>query len=82
LGDHNAFQDDVAKLVDQAVTRTAGNERMTLAIALNYGARAELVQAARRIAERAAAGEIGPAEVDEAIDEARSTPPACRRSTC
>ena len=35
-------------------------ERMTLAIALNYGARAELVQAARRIAARAEAGEIAP----------------------
>jgi undecaprenyl diphosphate synthase len=70
LGDHNAFQPDIAKLVDQAVTRTAGNQRMTLAIALNYGARAELVQAARRLAERAEAGEIRPAEIDEAMVEA------------
>jgi undecaprenyl diphosphate synthase len=69
LGDHNAFQDDVAKLVDAAVVRTADNRRMTLAIALNYGARAELVQAARRIAERAAAGEIRPADIDEAAIE-------------
>jgi undecaprenyl diphosphate synthase len=66
LGDHNAFQSDVAKLVDQAVERTAGNRRMTLAIALNYGARAELVQAARRLAERVEAGEIRPADIDEA----------------
>jgi undecaprenyl diphosphate synthase len=70
LGDHNAFQPDVAKLVDQAVERTAGNGRMTLAIALNYGARAELVQAARSIARRVEAGEIGSAEVDEAMIEA------------
>ncbi|MGZ8285439.1 MAG: isoprenyl transferase [Allosphingosinicella sp.] len=67
LGDHNAFQADVAKLVDQAVERTAGNDRMTLAIALNYGARAELVQAARNIARRVEAGEIGSADVDEAM---------------
>ena len=70
LGDHKAFQDDAAKMVDQAVARTAGNDRMTLAIALNYGARTELVQAARRIAERAATGQIRPAEVDEAMVEA------------
>ena len=70
LGDHNAFRSDIAKLVDQAVTRTAGNQRMTLAIALNYGARAELVQAARRLAERAEAGEIRSAEIDEAMVEA------------
>ena len=70
LGDHKAFQDDVAKLVDQAVERTAGNSRMTLAIALNYGSRAELAQAARRIAARAATREIRPEEVDEAMVEA------------
>jgi undecaprenyl diphosphate synthase len=70
LGDHKAFQADVAKMVDQAVARTAGNGRMTLAIALNYGARAELVEAARRIAERAASGEIRPGGVDEAMVEA------------
>ncbi|HEX8309548.1 MAG TPA: isoprenyl transferase [Allosphingosinicella sp.] len=70
LGDHNAFQSDIATLVDQAVTRTADNQRMTLAIALNYGARAELAQAARRLAERAEAGEIRAAEIDEAMVEA------------
>jgi undecaprenyl diphosphate synthase len=70
LGDHNAFQADVAKLVDQAVERTSANQRMTLAIALNYGSRSELVQAARRIAERSARGEIRPEEVDEATIEA------------
>jgi undecaprenyl diphosphate synthase len=70
LGDHNAFQADVAKLVDQAVERTAGNKRMTLAIALNYGARAELVQAARSLAARVEAGEIRSTDVDEAMVEA------------
>jgi undecaprenyl diphosphate synthase len=70
LGDHKAFPDDVAKLVDGAVARTAANTRMTLAIALNYGARAELVNAARRLAERAAAGEIAAADIDDAAIEA------------
>ncbi|HEX8481247.1 MAG TPA: isoprenyl transferase [Allosphingosinicella sp.] len=69
LGNHNAFQDDIASLVDQAVTRTAGNQRMTLAIALNYGARAELVQAARGLAQRVRSGEIGPDDIDEAMVE-------------
>ncbi len=70
LGDHNAFQPDIAKLVDHAVARTAGNQRMTLAIALNYGARAELVQAARRLAERVLSGELRPADIDESTVEA------------
>jgi undecaprenyl diphosphate synthase len=67
LGDHKAFKADVAKMVDQAVARTAGNEQMTLAIALNYGSRAEIVSAARRLAARAAAGEIAPQSIDEAM---------------
>src|SRR4051794_22635531 len=41
LGDHKAFEPDVARLVDKAVERTADNSRMTLAIALNYGGRTE-----------------------------------------
>jgi undecaprenyl diphosphate synthase len=70
LGDHKAFQADVAKMVDHAVERTAGNERMTVAIALNYGSRAEMVQAARRMAERVEDGTIAPADIDEAAFEA------------
>jgi undecaprenyl diphosphate synthase len=65
LGDHNAFQPDVARMIDQAVARTAGNSRMILAIALNYGARAEMVKAVRGLAARVAAGEIAPEAIDE-----------------
>jgi undecaprenyl diphosphate synthase len=43
---------------------------MTLAIALNYGSRLELVKAARSLAERAAAGKIAPPEIDEDALEA------------
>jgi undecaprenyl diphosphate synthase len=70
IGDHKAFRPDVAKMVDQAVERTAGNARMTLAIALNYGSRGEIVKAARRLAERAAGGEIAPESIDEAAFDA------------
>jgi len=65
LGDHNAFEADVAAMVDRAVAKTAGNSRMTLAIALNYGARAELVRAARIAAE---AGAIDEAAIERALD--------------
>ncbi len=70
IGDHKAFQADVARLVDEAVARTANNTRMTLAVALNYGARTEMVLAARKLAERAAAGEIAAGDIDEAMIEA------------
>ena len=74
IGDHKAFPADVARLVDQAVERTAGNSRMTLAIALNYGARSELVKAIRSLAARAADGEIDPEAIDEeTVDSALDT---------
>ena len=69
LGDHNALPADVAKLVDGAVSKTAGNSRMTLAIALNYGSRAELASAARLLARKAAAGEIEADQIDEDLIE-------------
>jgi len=71
VGDHNAFESDVARMVDKAVTKTAGNGRMTLAIALNYGSRAELVRAARRAA---AAGPIDEAAIEAALDTADLPP--------
>jgi undecaprenyl diphosphate synthase len=69
IGDHGAFEPATARMVDEAVARTAGNTRMTLAIALNYGSRNELVNAARALARRAAAGEIAPHSIDEAMVE-------------
>jgi undecaprenyl diphosphate synthase len=69
LGDHNAFEGDVARLVDRAVEKTAGNTRMTLAVALNYGARSELVRATRAIAARVAQGGLTPEQIDEAMIE-------------
>ena len=65
LGDHTAFEPDVARLVDKAVERTAANRRMTLAIALNYGSRGELVRAARTAA---AEGEISEESIERALD--------------
>jgi undecaprenyl diphosphate synthase len=65
LGDHTAFEADVAQMVDRAVARTAGNSRMTLAIALNYGARTEIVHAARKAAQ---GGEIDEASIERALD--------------
>ena len=69
LGDHKAFSPDVAKMVDHAVAKTAGNNRMTVAIALNYGSRGEIAAAARKLAERCVAGELRPQQIDEAAIE-------------
>jgi undecaprenyl diphosphate synthase len=70
IGDHRAFSPDTARMIDAAVARTAANTRMTLAVALNYGARGEMVKAVRAIAARAAGGELAPEAIDEALIDA------------
>jgi undecaprenyl diphosphate synthase len=47
-----------------------GNRAMTLTLALSYGGREELVAMVRRVAERAAAGELQPEAVSEALVDA------------
>ena len=50
-----------------AVSASAENCGITLNLALNYGGRAEIADAAARIAADAAAGKLDPAGVDEAV---------------
>lgn len=51
IGDWRAFRPDIVALLEAALVRTADNKELTLVVALNYGARAELVSAAQRLAD-------------------------------
>ena len=53
------LQEQMARLEDE----TAANDRLNLWVALDYGGRAEIVEAARRLAESG----IEPAEIDENV---------------
>src|SRR6516165_6369132 len=55
----------VRRRIEETETLTAANRRLTLTFAFNYGGRAELVDAIRRIAMQAAAGRIDPDRIDE-----------------
>ena len=55
----------------EAEERTASNTGMLFLIALSYSGRAELADAARALAEDAAAGRLDPAAIDEAVLAAR-----------
>ena len=57
----------VIKELEVAQQLTAGNTGLTLYFCVNYGGRAEIADAARRIAELAAAGRIRPGSVDEKV---------------
>ncbi|MCW8307972.1 polyprenyl diphosphate synthase [Acidiphilium sp. PA] len=65
IGERDRFGPALEAELAAAETRTAGNERLNLVIALSYGARAEIVAAARRIARAAEAGTLDPALLDE-----------------
>jgi undecaprenyl diphosphate synthase len=49
----------------EAAGLTAGNDRLNLVFAFNYGSRREIVEAARRLAAQAADGTLAPAGIDE-----------------
>jgi undecaprenyl diphosphate synthase len=63
IGDFRALQPDLVKLLDDARALTAGNSKLTLIMALNYGGQDELVRAARSLAADAAAGKLDPATI-------------------
>lgn len=66
IGDRSRFPAKVQESLAQIERLTADGERLTLVLALNYSSRSELVRAARRLAERAAAGELAAEAIDEA----------------
>ncbi|OWK34037.1 polyprenyl diphosphate synthase [Sphingomonas dokdonensis] len=74
IGDYGRFPSDVVALIDDAVRRCAANTGPILAIALNYGAQAELVHAARRLAERLPPEQIDAAAIEGEL-ETRDMPP-------
>ncbi len=74
IGDYRRFSPDLVALVDAAIARTAGNTGPILAIALNYGAQAELAAAVRRLAARLPADQIDEAAIEAELDTAELPP--------
>ncbi|WKK62227.1 isoprenyl transferase [Corynebacterium sp. P3-F1] len=56
----------VIRELEAAEELTKNNTGLTLAMCINYGGRAEIADAARRIATAAANGEVKPGQIDEA----------------
>lgn len=66
VGERARLDPDIVSLINEAEQKTAGNTKFTLVLALSYGGRQEVLHAARRLAEDAAAGLLSPADIDEA----------------
>ncbi|MDH5530165.1 MAG: polyprenyl diphosphate synthase, partial [Paracoccaceae bacterium] len=71
IGGRDRLDKKLQKLMAGIEAKTAGNDRLHLTVAINYGGRDELARAARKLAEDVAAGKISPDAVDEAALEAR-----------
>jgi undecaprenyl diphosphate synthase len=66
IGDRARFDAEIQRDLAQAEVRTSANRRLNLTVALSYGSRAEIVEAARRVAEAAREGRLDPTALDEA----------------
>jgi undecaprenyl diphosphate synthase len=65
IGQRERLPTVVLRELDTTVQLSQSNRGLTLCLALNYGARAEIVTAVRRLAERVARGELRPADINE-----------------
>ena len=71
IGDYRVLARDIVELLDDALTRTAGNDGTTLVVALNYGSQDEIARAA---AKAAAKGAITPESIEAELDTAGLPP--------
>ena len=67
IGDRSRLAPDIVTLIVNAEELTRNNTRLTLIVALSYGGRHDIVQAAQRLAAEAAAGRISPEAIDERV---------------
>jgi undecaprenyl diphosphate synthase len=65
LGDVSRLQSSARAALDRIVNETAGGTALDLNLCISYSSRAELVRAARLLAEEVQAGRLHPAEIDE-----------------
>jgi undecaprenyl diphosphate synthase len=63
IGAIEAFGDKIADGIRTAEALTRDNDGLTLTVAANYGGRADIVEAARALARRAARGELDPEQI-------------------
>lgn len=70
IGRRERLPADVQSEMDRTIEACSTNTGMTLCLAINYGARSELVDSFRLLADRVAAGTLKPSEItEESIDE-------------
>ena len=70
IGDISVFSDELKKSIENTIERTKNNTGIIFSIALNYGGRAEIVNATKQIAKNVLDGKIKIEDISEkTIDE-------------
>ena len=67
IGRRDDIPDSVQREMQKTISLSAANSGLRLCLAINYGSRAEIVDAVRRIAERVEQGQLKPGDVDESV---------------
>lgn len=67
IGNLSDLPDSTREELLRGIEETRHNERMTLTLALSYGARSDLTNAMRQLAKKVAAGEIAPEQINETL---------------
>jgi len=65
IGDINGLQKSVREKLSSAINKTSKNTGMILTLALNYGGRAEIVTACRRLLEKVTSKKLNIDDIDE-----------------
>jgi undecaprenyl diphosphate synthase len=66
IGDQDRLPEGVRSALARAISATSGNTKLTLNLALSYGARDELVRAAKKISRLCLAGTLDPDTISDA----------------
>lgn len=64
IGERTGLEPDIGRLLVEAEELTKNNDGLILVVAFNYGARQEIVRAAKRVAEAVKQGELGLSDID------------------
>jgi undecaprenyl diphosphate synthase len=64
IGERTGLKPDIGRLLVEAEELTKNNDGLILVVAFNYGARQEIVRAAKRVAEAVKQGELGLSDID------------------
>ncbi len=66
IGDRSRLEPDIVQMIERVEVTTADNEKMHVTVALSYGSRQEIAEAARSMARDAVSGRIEIERIDEA----------------